>query len=128
MSLDADLEAWLRLSLLPGLSQQAFRKLLIALGSPANVLAANLRETSAIVPEKIAIAIRDGGADAAALARVEAWLLDPANHVVTFADADYPRALLEIPSTCSINRQLPSSAAATQRHRDSTMLKRSQTR
>lgn len=97
MSLDADLEAWLRLSLLPGLSQQAFRKLLIALGSPANILAANVRETGAIVPEKIAIAIRDGGADAAALARVEAWLLDPVNHVVTFADADYPRALLEIP-------------------------------
>ena len=70
MSLDADLEAWLRLSLLQGLGQQSLRKLLDAFGTPSAVLAASQRELSAIVPEKIAIAIRDG-VDAAAITAVE---------------------------------------------------------
>lgn len=96
MSLDADLEAWLRLSLVQGLGQQSLRKLLVAMGSPAAVLAAGQRELSAIVPEKTAIAIRSGGEDAA-ISAVETWLSDPSNHVVTLADSEYPQSLLEIP-------------------------------
>ncbi len=97
MALDADLEAWLRLSLLPGLGPQTLRKLLVALESPAAILAAGQRELCAFVPEKTALAIRGGGAAAADLSRVEAWLGDAANRVVTLADEQYPRALLEIP-------------------------------
>jgi DNA processing protein len=97
MSLDADLEAWLRLSLLQGLGHQSLRKLLVALGSPASVLAASQRELCAVVTEKTAIAIRHGGAGTADLAAVEQWLASPANHVVTLADRDYPQALLETP-------------------------------
>lgn len=97
MSLDADLEAWLRLSLLQGLGPQSLRKLLVALGTPADILAASQRELAAVVPEKTATAIRNGGADATAIAAVESWLADAANHVITLADAEYPRALLEIP-------------------------------
>lgn len=97
MSLDADLEAWLRLSLLQGLGHQSLRKLLVALGSPASILAASQRELCAVVTEKTAIAIRNGGAGMADLAAVEQWLASPANHVVTLADRDYPQALLEIP-------------------------------
>lgn len=98
MSLEGDLEAWLRLSLLQGLGQQSLRKLLLALGSPANVLAASQRQLAAIVSDKTATAIRNGGADDAALATVESWLADnPANHVITLADSEYPQALLEIP-------------------------------
>ncbi len=97
MSLDADLEAWLRLSLLEGLGPQSLRKLLVALGSPAGILAASHRELCTIVSEKVAIAIRSGGAATTALAGVEEWLADPENHVVTLADHDYPRALLDIP-------------------------------
>jgi DNA processing protein len=97
MSVDADLEAWLRLSLLPGLGHQSLRKLLVALGTPANILAAGHRELSSIVGEKIAIAIRNGGADPANWNGTESWLDDPANHIITLADTAYPRALLEIP-------------------------------
>lgn len=97
MRVDADLQAWLRLSLLPGLGHQSLRKLLVALGSPASILAASQRELCSVVPEKTAIAIRNGGAAPEAWRSVEAWLDDAANHVITLADADYPQSLLEIP-------------------------------
>ncbi len=97
MSVDADLEVWLRLSLLPGLGHQSLRKLLVALGTPENVLAASHRELRGIVSEKIAIAIRSGGADPASWSAVGPWLEDAANHIITLADAAYPQALLEIP-------------------------------
>lgn len=97
MSLGPDLEAWLRLSLLDGLGPQSLRKLLSAHGSPQNILAANARDLAAIVPAKLVAAIREGGATDKPLARVDQWLAaDDLNQVVTFADADYPRALLEI--------------------------------
>ena len=97
MPLDADLDAWLRLSLLQGLGPQSLRKLLIAHGSPANVLSANPRILRATVTEKIASAIHNGGADDEARAGVARWLEDAANHVITLADAEYPQALLQIP-------------------------------
>lgn len=97
MAVDADLEVWLRLSLLPGLGHQSLRKLLVALGSPANILAAGRGTLSALVGEKIALSIHNGGADPESWQAVGPWLEDSANHVVTLADADYPRALLEIP-------------------------------
>lgn len=96
MSLDPDLEAWLRLSLLDGLGPQSLRKLLVALGSPRDILAAAARDLAAVVPNNIVSAIRGGGAADEALDKVEQWLADPANHVVTLADTEYPRALLEI--------------------------------
>lgn len=96
MALDPDLEAWLRLSLLDGIGPQTLRKLLIAHGSPRNILAANVRELSRIVPGKLAAVIRDGGASGEQLDAVAQWLADPANHIITFADAAYPKALLEI--------------------------------
>lgn len=97
MPVDADLEAWLRLSLLPGLGHQSLRKLLLAFGSPVSILAASQPALCAVVPEKTAIAIRRGGADPAAWSAVGPWLEDPGNHVITLADANYPQALLEIP-------------------------------
>lgn len=97
MPLDADLEAWLRLSLLPGLGPQSLRKLLVAHGSPANVLAAGRRALCATVSEKIATAIHGGGADDEACTAVTQWLEDAANHVITLADTEYPQALLQIP-------------------------------
>lgn len=97
MSVDADLEAWLRLSLLPGLGHQSLRKLLLAIGTPADILGADQRALCTIVNEKIALAIRNGGADPATWSAVSPWLDDPANHIVTLADSDYPQALLETP-------------------------------
>jgi len=97
MPLDADLQAWLRLSLLPGLGQQSLRKLLVSLGTPEKILAASSRELTSTVSEKTASAIRNGGAADDEVGKVETWLKDPANHVVTLADREYPRTLLETP-------------------------------
>lgn len=97
MSVDTDLENWLRLSLLSGLGHQSLRKLLFAFGTPADILAADRRALCTVVDEKTAVAICNGGAGPAAWSAVANWLDDPVNHVVTLADSDYPRALLEIP-------------------------------
>jgi DNA processing protein len=96
MALDSDLEAWLRLSLIDGLGAQSLRKLLVACGSPREILAAGARDLAAVVPHKLVSAIRDGGAADEAIDKVVQWLADAANHVVTLADAEYPQALLQI--------------------------------
>lgn len=96
MALDSDLEAWLRLSLLPGLGPASLRKLLLACGTPQEVLRASADTLATVLPANLVALVRDGGAPAAALAAVAQWLTDPLNHVVTLADAEYPRALLEI--------------------------------
>lgn len=96
MSLDSDLEHWLRLSLLPGLGDQSFRRLLQAFGSPEQILNAAPAALRSVVPSSLANAICEGGAREG-LDTVACWLDDPANCVLTFADSRYPRALLEIP-------------------------------
>lgn len=96
MLLDPDLEAWLRLSLIDGLGPQSLRKLLLACGTPRDILGAGARDLAAIVPGKIVSTIRDGGAPDSALDEVAQWLADGNNHVITFADTAYPRVLLEI--------------------------------
>ncbi|MGQ0524193.1 MAG: DNA-processing protein DprA [Betaproteobacteria bacterium] len=99
MALDRDLEPWLRLSLLPGLGDESFRRLLLAFGSPEQILAASHRELARIVPARVAALIGDAP-DASTrdrLARAADWLSESANQVVTLGDAGYPQALLQIP-------------------------------
>jgi DNA processing protein len=96
MALDKDTEPWLRLSLLPGLGDAAFRRLLVAFGSPERVLGASFSALSGVVPARVAKAICSGGADDS-LSAVGVWLDDPANHIVTLADPQYPKLLLQIP-------------------------------
>jgi DNA processing protein len=96
MALDSDLEHWLRLSLLPGLGDHSFRRLLLAFGSPERILAAPHAALRNIVPVPLASAISDGGTRDG-LDAVERWLNDSANCILTLADSRYPRALLEIP-------------------------------
>jgi DNA processing protein len=96
VDLDEELEAWMRLSLAPGLSADSFRKLLVAFGGPQQILAAKKSELATVVP---------GAAAAAALAPVPrelmqavgAWLDDPANRLLTYAVSVYPQTLLQIP-------------------------------
>jgi DNA processing protein len=97
MALDADLEAWLRLSLTDGLGAQTLRKLLLEFATPEAVLAAPRRALAARVAPELAAAIAAGGAQEQRIAAVERWLEDPANRIVTLADGDYPQALLQIP-------------------------------
>ena len=96
MDLDEELEAWMTLSLAPGLSAGSFRRLLVAFGGPRQILSAKRSALAKVVPDAAA---------AAALAPVPrermqavgAWLDDPANRILTYADSVYPQALLQIP-------------------------------
>lgn len=95
MALDADLEAWLRLSLIDGVGTQTLHKLLLEFGTPAGVLAASPRALAVVVPPRLASSITAGGAGDEALSAVAAWLDDPANHIITLADSEYPQSLLQ---------------------------------
>lgn len=96
MPVPQHLEAWLRLSLTQGLGGESFRKLLVAFNGPEQVLAANRSALTRVVSGKVADALLDGdvGDD---LDAVGAWLQDANNHVITFADAEYPQSLLQTP-------------------------------
>lgn len=96
MPLDDDLAAWLSLSLTPGLSSDGMRRLLAAFGDPQRTLSATRAALGRHVPDPVAAAIQSGRAGEG-LTQVSAWLEEPVNHIVTLADADYPRQFLQIP-------------------------------
>lgn len=88
-----ELGAWLRLTLTPGVGPSCQRELLKAFGAPAAVFAAPasaLRQVAGSAAEPLLT--HDC---AAAVAAALAWAAEPGNHLVTLADAEYPRALLD---------------------------------
>lgn len=95
MALDPELDAWLSLSLAPGLSDESFRRLLVAFGGPREVRAAPRAELARTVPQRAVEAVC-AAVPHERLALAAAWLDDPANRVLTLADADYPKSLLQI--------------------------------
>jgi DNA processing protein len=96
MSPDGEAIAWVKLGLIDQLTPSGFRKLLAELSSPEAVCAADRATLAGIVSEDVAASIARGP-DPQRLDVALRWLDDPANNVVTFADAAYPRLLLEIP-------------------------------
>jgi DNA processing protein len=96
MALDADLEAWLTLSVAPGLTHEALRQLLAAFGGPQEILAKSRSELAHYVPERAARAVRTAAPDEL-IAKAAEWLDDRSNHVITLADDTYPKALLHAP-------------------------------
>lgn len=92
---EPDSEDWLRLSLIHGVGAGTLVRLLAAFGTPSQVLGASVASLSVHVTAKLARAIA-AGPDAEALAHALDWLDTPGNRLVTLADADYPRRLLEI--------------------------------
>ena len=95
MPFDEDLEAWLRLSLVPGLDGGKLRELLAVYSDPRRILAAGRAALTRYVSGPIAAAIaRD--ADIDTMVAVRRWLEDPANHIVTLADPGYPCRLKQI--------------------------------
>lgn len=90
-----DLAAWLELALIPGLGDPARRRLLGALGTPRQVLAASPAALARVIGEEAAR--RMGGRRGEAAARVEehlAWAERPGNHVLALGDPDFPQTLL----------------------------------
>lgn len=87
--------AWLALSLSRGLSAAMVRRLLAQFGTPDAVLQQSRTTLMTLASAKEAdalIAERDSARVHAALK----WLEAAENHIVTLADDDYPKALLEI--------------------------------
>lgn len=96
---DADeVAAWLRLTLTPGVGRVLGRRLLVTFGLPQCVLGRTHRQLSALLPEPSvrALLAPPGPRMAALTDRTVAWLDEPGNRMLTLADADYPRGLLDL--------------------------------
>lgn len=96
MPLDPELAAWIALGQVSGLGSEGQRQLLQVFGSPSAIFAASSSSLAQYVKPAIAKAIGQG-IDEAVLVTLANWLDDPNNGIVTLADADYPRSLLNIP-------------------------------
>ena len=89
-----DVLAWLRLALVPGVGGRAQRDLLSRFGSPGAALGASPRQLREVVGEHAAAALARGP-EAALLEATLSWLSGGNRALVTLADAEYPKPLLE---------------------------------
>ncbi len=96
MQHDADLAAWIKISLVPGLGGQSLRKLLGAFGLPRHVIAAGRSALAGIVSAEIAARLLSDLDSPAVDAALE-WAAADGHAVLTLADGDYPQPLLETP-------------------------------
>ena len=94
---EPDSADWLRLTMVPGIGSMLTLRLLSVFGSPAAVLAASQASLSQHVSASQALAIKQG-ISPDVLDKAMAWLDVPGNHLLTLADPDYPKRLLEIPN------------------------------
>jgi DNA processing protein len=95
MEIDARVEAWASLQLLPGVSARVLAGLLKTLGGPEEVRGASRATLARLVPAEIALAI-ERGPEPALLEQTLTWLAEPGHALVAWDDADYPGALLTI--------------------------------
>jgi DNA processing protein len=96
MQHDAELAAWIKLSLVPGLGGQSLRRLLSTFGLPQQVLTAGRGALARIVSAEIAARILSD-VDAPAIDAALEWAAADGHAVLTLADGDYPQPLLETP-------------------------------
>ncbi|MBA0902796.1 MAG: DNA-processing protein DprA [Candidatus Nitrotoga sp.] len=93
MRISAELAPWLVLNQMPGLDSQSLRLLLTAFGTPDQIFATPTYDLQRVVGSVIAAIIVRGWSEEE-LVPIEAWLVDPNNHIITLSDSDYPQALL----------------------------------
>ncbi len=91
-----DIVPWLRLTLVPGLSPAAQRRLLKAFGSPHAVLAATAHDISVAAEDASVAPLLEKGPRKGLLEATLAWREADGCNLITLADAQYPKALLEI--------------------------------
>lgn len=93
-----ELAQWLRLEQTVGVGPETARKLLSAFGLPENIFAASFSALHNIVSERVAHALLAPPSEEtqALIDKTRAWSEQPDNHILTLADADYPRMLLDI--------------------------------
>jgi len=90
----SSLAAWLRLTLIPGLSGEMQRKLLAAFGLPEAVFAASRLAARSVIGERADL-LFDTDPAAAVDSSLE-WASQPNQNIIVLGDPDYPPALLEI--------------------------------
>lgn len=95
MTGDPGLAAWLSLCLTPGLGASTVRRLLRTFGSPENIARADPIEVARVAGD--ASPTLKAGVLQSSVERALHWSSQPGHHIVTLADARYPRLLLEIP-------------------------------
>ena len=93
-----DLDAWLRLSLAPGVGDTTARRLLAAFGLPDQVFAQSQSALRQVVTPAQSLALLTPPASWSAQCHLtRAWLAEAEGRsIVTLADAAYPRVLLEM--------------------------------
>jgi DNA processing protein len=95
-SVRQELALWVALCNIHGLGNQGVCQLLKAFGEPKSVFDASYSQLRQIVADKIAESI-SAGPDISSSEATLNWLESAQNHLITLADIDYPKALLEIP-------------------------------
>jgi len=94
----AELSAWLRLSLEPGLTPPIRYPLLSAVGLPEQIYALSAPALARHVPQSLAIQLAaDTPADVQSqIDQTLEWVAQPGHHILTLADPTYPQSLLTI--------------------------------
>lgn len=108
----AELSAWLRLSTEPELGYSQACLLLREFGLPDAIYDASSTQLSKWLPMPLAarMSASPDTAHEALLNTTRQWLEHPAHHLLTLADPDYPKALLELhdpPLVLYVNGALP---------------------
>jgi DNA processing protein len=92
----AALADWIRLTLVAGVGGESQRALLRKLGPPENIFRATRSDLERVVSAPLAAGLLAQPAQAE-IDRTLAWASQTGNHLITLADPEYPRALLETP-------------------------------
>ena len=95
MPADESLQDWLRLTLIPGIGGETQRKLLTAFGLPESIFSASYASLHSVIGEK-AVRLLLETDNQPVIATALEWAKGENQHIVTLADPEYPRALLEI--------------------------------
>ena len=96
MSSSTALPSWLRLALISGIGGETQRKLLTFFGSPEAIFSASRLSLREVIGEKRVNLLLDSD-NAEAVSAACNWAIGCDQHIITLADPDYPKLLLEIP-------------------------------
>jgi DNA processing protein len=98
MPASESIAGWLRLEQTAGVGPGTARKLLAAFGLPENIFSASFSALQKVVSKPVAVALT-APIDDRTLALIEQtirWVEQLGNYVLTLADIDYPKTLLDI--------------------------------
>ena len=91
----AEIDAWLRLTLVPHVTPRMQQRLLCAFGTPQRIFLASRAEVAAHTQRSVAEAL-EGGPLPQTFAATRQWLAQPGNHLLAITDPAYPQWLRNI--------------------------------